>query len=61
MVAPKGPHSARHIGDDFREAFRHRALAEFVENDEILARIRDLGVDCAQGFGIEKPVLLESL
>ena len=38
-----------------------QTIAEFVENDEILARIRELGVDYAQGFGIEKPVLLESL
>ncbi|NCF80705.1 MAG: EAL domain-containing protein, partial [Proteobacteria bacterium] len=38
-----------------------QTIAEFVENDDILARVRDLGVDYAQGFGIEKPVLLESL
>jgi diguanylate cyclase (GGDEF)-like protein len=38
-----------------------QTIAEFVENDEILARIRDLGVDYAQGYGIEKPGLLESL
>jgi diguanylate cyclase (GGDEF)-like protein len=38
-----------------------QTIAEFVENAEILARIRELGVDYAQGFGIEKPVLLESL
>ena len=38
-----------------------QTIAEFVENDEILARIRELGVDYAQGFGIEKPMLLESL
>ncbi len=38
-----------------------QTIAEFVENDEILARIRDLGVDYAQGYGIEKPGLLEAL
>jgi len=38
-----------------------QTIAEFVENDEILARIRELGVDYAQGFGIEKPMLLEAL
>ncbi|MDX2315143.1 MAG: DUF1631 family protein [Gammaproteobacteria bacterium] len=38
-----------------------QTIAEFVENDKILDRIRELGVDYAQGFGIEKPVLLESL
>jgi len=38
-----------------------KTIAEFVENDDILARIRELGVDYAQGYGIEKPTLLESL
>jgi len=30
-------------------------IAEFVENDAILAIIREIGVDFAQGFGIERP------
>jgi diguanylate cyclase (GGDEF)-like protein len=38
-----------------------QTIAEFVENDEILACLRGLGVDYAQGFGVEKPILLESL
>lgn len=38
-----------------------RTIAEFVESKPILTRLRELGVDYAQGFGIEKPVLLESL
>jgi diguanylate cyclase (GGDEF)-like protein len=38
-----------------------QTIAEFVENDAILARVRDLGVDYAQGFGVEKPGLLESI
>jgi diguanylate cyclase (GGDEF)-like protein len=38
-----------------------QTIAEFVENDEILGRIRELGVDFAQGYGIEKPSLLDSL
>ncbi|MFO7565057.1 MAG: EAL domain-containing protein, partial [Enhygromyxa sp.] len=32
-----------------------QTIAEFVENDAILARLRDLGVDYAQGYGIGKP------
>ena len=30
-------------------------IAEFVENDEILERLREIGVDYAQGFGVSKP------
>jgi len=33
-------------------------IAEYVENDEILDVLRKIGVDYAQGFGIEKPCLL---
>lgn len=32
-----------------------KTVAEFVENDDIAARLRELGVDYAQGYGIEKP------
>jgi len=35
-----------------------KTVAEFVENDEILARLRQIGVDYAQGFGIEAPFVL---
>jgi EAL domain-containing protein (putative c-di-GMP-specific phosphodiesterase class I) len=30
-------------------------IAEFVENDEILADLREIGVDFAQGYGVAKP------
>jgi EAL domain-containing protein (putative c-di-GMP-specific phosphodiesterase class I) len=36
-------------------------IAEFVENDEILSVLRDIGVDYVQGFGIGKPRPLTSL
>ncbi len=32
-----------------------RTIAEYVENDRILARLRQIGVDYAQGFGIAGP------
>jgi EAL domain-containing protein (putative c-di-GMP-specific phosphodiesterase class I) len=32
-----------------------QTIAEFVENDEILDRLRRLGVDFAQGYGIARP------
>ena len=38
-----------------------QTIAEFVENDKILTRVRELGIDYAQGYGIEKPSLLASL
>jgi diguanylate cyclase (GGDEF)-like protein/PAS domain S-box-containing protein len=38
-----------------------KIIAEFVENDAILARLKTLGVDYAQGYGIAKPLpLLEN-
>ena len=33
-------------------------IAEFVENDQILQRLRAIGVDYAQGFGIHTPECL---
>ena len=36
-------------------------VAKFVENDEILKILRDLGVDYAQGYGIEKPMPISDL
>ncbi len=35
-----------------------KTIAEFVENDAVLALLRNIGVDYVQGYGIEKPVLL---
>jgi diguanylate cyclase (GGDEF)-like protein len=35
-----------------------KTVAEFVENDDVLARLRQLGVDYAQGYGIEAPFVL---
>lgn len=32
-----------------------RTIAEFVENDAILEKLREIGVDFAQGFGIAEP------
>lgn len=36
-------------------------IAEFVENDDILDALREIGVDCAQGYGIGKPQPFDSL
>jgi EAL domain-containing protein (putative c-di-GMP-specific phosphodiesterase class I) len=32
-----------------------RTIAEMVESDDSLARLREIGVDYAQGFGIAPP------
>lgn len=38
-----------------------QTIAEFVENDAILERLREIGVDYAQGYGIGKPRPLNGL
>ena len=43
--------SINHIG----HVMGIQTIAEFVENDAILAELRRMGVDFAQGYGIEKP------
>lgn len=35
-----------------------QTIAEFVENDAILEKLKELGIDYAQGYGIAKPSLL---
>ncbi|GBL47543.1 diguanylate cyclase/phosphodiesterase [Sulfuriferula multivorans] len=36
-------------------------IAEYVENDAILAKLKEIGIDYAQGYGIEKPMPLHQL
>lgn len=38
-----------------------RTTAEYVENDKILEKLRELGVDYAQGYGLHVPQPLEAL
>ena len=38
-----------------------KTVAEYVENDEILQVLKNLGVDYAQGFGVEKPILIHDM
>ncbi|MFZ6876335.1 EAL domain-containing protein [Undibacterium sp. Di27W] len=46
--------SINHIG----HVMGIKTIAEFVENDEILAALREMGVDFAQGYGVAKPAPL---
>ncbi len=36
-------------------------IAEFVENDRIIHKLRQIGVDYVQGFGIHRPCLLQDI
>ncbi|MCK4742454.1 MAG: EAL domain-containing protein [Sulfuriflexus sp.] len=38
-----------------------KTIAEFVENDEIVDKLKEIGVDYVQGYGIEKPHPFEDL
>ena len=37
-----------------------KTIAEFVEDDETLAQLKEIGIDYAQGYGIARPSDLES-
>ena len=38
-----------------------KTVAEFVENEEIFEKLREIGVDYAQGYGVGKPHPLTEL
>jgi len=38
-----------------------KAIAEFVENETTLDKLKEIGVDYAQGDVVEKPMLLQQL
>jgi diguanylate cyclase (GGDEF)-like protein len=38
-----------------------KTIAEYVENDEILNQLKEIGVDYAQGWGVHKPMPLNDL
>jgi EAL domain-containing protein (putative c-di-GMP-specific phosphodiesterase class I) len=44
--------SINHIG----HVMKLKTVAEFVENDAVLDALREIGVDYAQGYGVQKPV-----
>lgn len=43
---------------DIARSMQIKTIAEFVEDDEILAVLRELGADYAQGFGVHRPELI---
>jgi len=46
---------------DVGRAMQLTTVAEFVEDDDIVAVLREMGVDMAQGFGLHKPQPLNKL
>lgn len=40
------------------EVMNIQTIAEFVENDDIIAQLKEIGVNYAQGYGIDKPAPL---
>lgn len=47
--------------NEISHAMGKKTIAEFVENEEILKRLHEIGVDYAQGYGIEKPIPITQL
>lgn len=47
--------------NDMGHVMGKKTIAEFVENDAILERLRELGVDYAQGYGIGRPRPIEEM
>ncbi len=41
--------------NDVAQAMGKKTIAEFVENNEIIEKLKTIGVDYAQGYGIDKP------
>ncbi len=40
---------------------KKETVAEFVETEEVLDRLKKVGVDFAQGYGVGRPAPLETL
>ena len=47
--------------NDVGKVMGKMTIAEFVENDEIMRVLADVGVDYAQGYGVGKPFPLTQL
>ena len=47
--------------NEISQVMGKQTIAEFVEDESILKKLSDIGVDCAQGFAISKPQNLNNL
>ncbi len=52
-------HALNALRAELGHAMDMQTIAEFVENDEILEKLREIGVDYAQGYGIGRPEPLD--
>jgi len=50
-----------HSINEIAKLFGKRTVAEFVQDEQALQRLRQIGVDYAQGYGIERPVPIDQL
>ena len=69
----KSPDSVKDIAEDpidlamvksineIGQVMGKQTIAEFVENEAILSKLRELGVDYAQGYGIGRPCPIETM
>ena len=46
--------------NDIGKLMGMRTIAEFAESDAVIEKLREIGVDYAQGFGISRPRAIES-
>ena len=47
--------------NDIGHVLGKKTIAEFVETDEVMTRLREIGVDYAQGFAIAAPRPLKDM
>jgi PAS domain S-box-containing protein len=47
--------------NDIGQVMQMKTIGEFVENSEIKTMLKDLGVNCAQGYAVGKPEPLENI
>jgi EAL domain-containing protein (putative c-di-GMP-specific phosphodiesterase class I) len=61
MVDNKTDHAMVAAINEIGHVMGISTIAEFVENDKIIHKLRQIGVDYAQGFGIHRPCSLEEI
>ncbi|WAJ69243.1 EAL domain-containing protein [Catenovulum adriaticum] len=59
MISNKRDHEIVRSIHQISNAMGMKTIAEYVEDDEILEALREIGVDYAQGFGIQRPAQLK--